>query len=464
MASVPTRYLLWVLACCASSVVGKDTSTTITTSSTTSSSSTSSTSGEGVTILTGTRTAGDAATQETTPTGLYQTFSSTITLSTTSPDAGLSSIVANGTAVTAASSETVTYLTGSIQSSSTTSGNFSTSTTATAPTSTNTQPCNNYVEFCERSYGNITEVGTHNSPFVRKNSIAANQQYEVEEQLNDGVRFLQAQMQWRTNDTAPHFCHTTCDILDAGPITEWLTKVKTWVDNHPYDVVTILLENGNYSTPDKYVPYIESTGILKYAYTPPLVPMSRSSWPTLSQMILTGKRVVFFLDYMANQTTYPWWMDEFSQMWETPFDPTDTTFPCTVQRPPDLDTNSSKTRMYLMNHNLNVEVSLLGVSFTVPAVSVLNLTNAVSGNGSLGLAANNCLSTWDVPPNVLNVDYYNFGNYNGSVFEVAAMMNNVTFINRTCCGVATSAGDDTRPALRLLSTAVVAWVFIWSLV
>lgn len=41
---------------------------------------------------------------------------------------------------------------------------------------------------------------------------------------------------------------------------------------------------------------------------------------------------------------------------------------------------------------------------------------------------------WDRPPNFLLVDFYNYGNFNGSVFEVAAEMNNVTY-DRECCGV-----------------------------
>lgn len=45
---------------------------------------------------------------------------------------------------------------------------------------------------------------------------------------------------------------------------------------------------------------------------------------------------------------------------------------------------------------------------------------------------------WDRPPNFLLVDYYNYGNFNGSVFEVAAEMNNVTY-NRTCCGQESAA-------------------------
>ena len=90
----------------------------------------------------------------------------------------------------------------------------------------------------------------------------------------------------------------------------------------------------------------------------------------------------------------------------------------------------------MANHNLNTEIALAGTSLLVPTIVRLNTTNAVSGFGSLGLAANNCLAMWDKPPNFLLVDYYNVGN--GSVFEVAAQQNNVTY-TRKCCGSATSA-------------------------
>jgi hypothetical protein len=182
------------------------------------------------------------------------------------------------------------------------------------------------------------------------------------------------------------------------------------------------------------VPYIEQTGILRYIYTPPYVPMNVSSWPTLTEMILSGQRVVMFMDYMANQTEYPWLLDQFSQMWETPFDPTDNSFPCDVQRPPALAVADAKDRLSLINHNLNLQLSVLGAGLLVPARTELNSTNNVTGTGSLGLAANNCLVQWGRPPNFLNVDYYNYGGSPGSVFEVAAQMNNVTY-SRTCCGV-----------------------------
>ena len=47
---------------------------------------------------------------------------------------------------------------------------------------------------------------------------------------------------------------------------------------------------------------------------------------------------------------------------------------------------------------------------------------------------------WDRPPNFLLVDYYNEGNFPGSVFEVAAEMNNVTY-NWKCCGKSSDAAS-----------------------
>ncbi|KAI2465423.1 PLC-like phosphodiesterase [Annulohypoxylon bovei var. microspora] len=383
--------------------------------------------------------------EATTPTGTYESFSSQITLGT---DLGTTGSIATSmgtdnvtrSTISSSSSDTVTFLTGSAATTTTLAGNFSSSTTSATPTVTNTQPCNSYAEFCNRKYSNITNVACHNSPFVTTNNLAANQQYDVTAQLNDGVRFLQAQIQWPTGGSEPHFCHTSCDILDAGPITDWLGQVKTWVAAHPYDVVTILLGNGNYSVPSLYVPYIEQTGILRYIYTPTVAPMTLDDWPTLSEMVLRGQRVVMFMDYMANQTAYPWLLDEFSQLWETPFDPTNQSFPCTVERPPNLADKDAKNRLYMINHNLNIELSVLGTDMLVPARTELNVTNNVTGTGSLGLSANNCRSDWGRAPNFLNVDYYNMGGFPGSVFEVAAQMNNVTY-DRQCCGQATSGAE-----------------------
>ncbi|KAH7011655.1 PLC-like phosphodiesterase [Ilyonectria destructans] len=384
-----------------------------------------------ITFVHGTRTAKD----DQTITGTYVTYTSKITLKQSS-ETKSDSLTSTFTGSFTSEFTTATNLT----ETETGTGTGTETGTETGPAEpSNTQPCNNHVEYCTRKYSNITNIAAHNSPFVRPGNSGSNQELGVTTQLNDGIRLLQAQIQWPSNSSAPHFCHTSCDLLDAGPITEWLTTVRKWVDTHPYDVITILLGNGNYSHPSLYVPYIEKTGILKYVYSPPYLPMSLDDWPTLEDMILRGKRVVMFLDYEADQKEYPWLLDEFSQMWETPFDPVDRAFPCTPQRPPNLSAESAKDRLYYLNHNLNAEFNVFGTELLVPAVSLLNETNNVTGYGSLGLSANNCRTDWGRAPNFLNVDYYNYGGFPGSVFEVAAHINNVTYNRSSCCGIASAA-------------------------
>lgn len=114
------------------------------------------------------------------PTGslTYLSYSSTRTASTSSSQAS-----SNATdSISTGSSTTVTLsLLGG-------NGTSTGTRTSTAATATNTQPCNNYPEFCSKRYSNITQVAAHNSPFVRKGNAASNQQLDVTYQLNDGIR------------------------------------------------------------------------------------------------------------------------------------------------------------------------------------------------------------------------------------------------------------------------------------
>lgn len=337
-------------------------------------------------------------------------------------------ITTNGSTIVTAS-PTQTLLTGGQR-------NTSTSGTATSARPTNTQPCNGHPEFCQRSYSNITQVAAHNSPFDVQGNLASNQALDVTTQLNDGIRMLQFQVH-KPNASSPLLlCHTSCDLLNAGTLVNYLTTVREWLDRNPYDVVTILMGNYDFLDPGNFTDPIYNSGMSRYLYTPPSVPMSLSDWPTLSEMILAQRRAVVMLDYQANQTAIPWLLDEFANMWETPFSPTDRNFPCTVQRPPGQAAKISQNRMYMANHNLNVDLTIGGSSILIPAFTLLNETNAVTGYGSAGVMSLNCTRDWNRPPNFILVDYYNIGSFNGSVFQVAADANNVTYNRDSCCGTA----------------------------
>jgi hypothetical protein len=118
-------------------------------------------------------------------------------------------------------------------------------------------------------------------------------------------------------------------------------------------------------------------------------------------MITSGKRVVIFLDSHANPTLVPFILDEFTYMWETPFDETNTSFPCTVDRPPRLRNQLPTGRLSVVNHFLDTE---LPHNILIPDRNALEQTNAVNGVGSLGAQAEQCAGIYGRYPNFLLVD------------------------------------------------------------
>lgn len=76
--------------------------------------------------------------------------------------------------------------------------------------------CNGNAALCSRSYSNVTMIGTHDSAFVGI-LPTDNQLVSVTTQLDDGIRFLQAQT--HVNNGVLEMCHTSCTELDAGPLT-----------------------------------------------------------------------------------------------------------------------------------------------------------------------------------------------------------------------------------------------------
>ena len=144
---------------------------------------------QSVITITGTITGADAL-----PTGsevTYVSVLSTITVPSSSGIGTMSGISssfgeANSTGSASSSTNSVILLVGGGPT--TLSNNMTASSTTTSAQPTNTQPCNNYPEFCTRKYSNITEVCAHNSPFSVKNNAASNQALDVTTQLNDGIR------------------------------------------------------------------------------------------------------------------------------------------------------------------------------------------------------------------------------------------------------------------------------------
>ncbi|KAL1979877.1 hypothetical protein VTN96DRAFT_5035 [Rasamsonia emersonii] len=263
--------------------------------------------------------------------------------------------------------------------------------------------CNGRSEFCSRSYSNISLVGAHDSPFVG-DLPTDNQNINITEQLERGVRFLQGQTH-KNIEGELDMCHTSCFLKDAGSLVSFLETVKTWLDGNPNEVVTLLITNGDNVNITEFDSAFDQSGIKKYAFVPSSSPnpLSINDWPTLQELIDAGTRLVAFLDYGADMKTVPYILDEFAYYFETPYDVTNASFPdCSINRPPGA---SADGRMYIVNHFLDVDV--LGA--LIPDREAADTTNAATGNGSIGAQAALCESLYGRPPNVVLVDFTDKG-------------------------------------------------------
>ncbi|CAI7607328.1 unnamed protein product [Penicillium bialowiezense] len=298
------------------------------------------------------------------------------------------------------------------------------------PLAKRTTACNNSPDLCSKSYGEITHLGAHDSPFLRdsstSNSIAGNQYFDTPTQLSAGVRLVTAQVhkdnsQWR-------LCHSSCSLLDAGLLSDWLKKIKTWLDDNPNEVVTILLVNSDDATASELNTEFSTANITDYAYEPTSQNSAPTSWPTLQTMIDDDKRLVVFVASLTTSDSYPYLMDEFTFLWENPYDVSSASnFSCEADRPSAYSGNAASANaanlLPLMNHFLySSELAKFDIEY--PNASYIGTTNAASGGtGNLGDTATTCKQEWSGrQPAFVLVDFFN----RGPAIDTVDSLNNVT--------------------------------------
>ncbi|KAF2725297.1 PLC-like phosphodiesterase [Polychaeton citri CBS 116435] len=316
---------------------------------------------------------------------------------------------------TLAQSTTATSASTTATSASTTATSASTTATSASTTATSSASiaCNNSPDLCSQQYNRITHLGAHDSPFLNPDGSqsAGNQKYNTTIQLSAGVRLLSGQVHYVSQSSSWHMCHTSCDLLDAGTLSDWLGEIKAWMDDNPNEVVTVLLVNADDATAQQLADQYESAGITGYVYTPPTSGTAFTNWPTLDQMISNGTRLVSFVPALSSNTAAPYLMDEWTYIFENPYDVTSSTgFSCNADRPSSVQNNAASAiqqgMMPFMNHFLYAE-QFFG---NVPNVTYTPVTNAPGNTtGNLGLAAATCESQWGRKPTFILVDYFNVG-------------------------------------------------------
>ncbi|KAL8690798.1 MAG: hypothetical protein Q9218_003847 [Villophora microphyllina] len=266
-------------------------------------------------------------------------------------------------------------------------------------------------------------------------------------QLDAGVRLLSAQV--HSNNGAWHLCHTVCSFLDAGTLSSWLAEIKSWLDRNPHDVVTILLVNSDNAAASDLDGEFDAAAIIPYTYTPVSTTAAPSSWPTLNDLIHSGKRLITFVADILPTSNTSYLLNEFTFVFENPYSVTSlSNFSCTPERPPLVQGQTSAAvqsgRLPLMNHFLDIQQDF---GIQVPDVGNLSITNALSGLlGNLGDAAAACTIAYGKAPTFVLVDFFD----QGSAISTVDKLNGITPVGRA--GTVNSSTPGSTQAVNAFSS------------
>ncbi|KAJ1654210.1 hypothetical protein IWQ61_005818 [Dispira simplex] len=319
--------------------------------------------------------------------------------------------------------------------------------------------CNGYKELCDKSYADVAYLTTHNS-YAYTKGVASNQNKDINDQLNDGVRALMLDFQkFSNNGTGTdniHVCHSSCSIMDAGTAQKVLHDITDFMKRNPNEVITIILENGAKFSASDIISVFQAAGLDKYAWEQPT---NQQTWPKLQNMIDQNKRlVVFSTDVEQTQ----WLLPEFTYVWETPWEvQIGSSFSCQVDRP----SIAPYGALQVLNHFAYKSQQIASVSFQTAAVDQIAQTNSLS---SLQVHHQQCESiyaTLNAPsnsatettiPNFVTVDFYD----QGDAGRFVAQLNNLTYIVPKSSSKTSSGVPRVAKGVFTFSQ----WLIVWAVV
>jgi hypothetical protein len=241
--------------------------------------------------------------------------------------------------------------------------------------------CNGHAELCSRRYDQVAFAATHNAmSTVADGFTAPYQERSILDQLANGVRTFLIDVYAGTQtaervctDPTPlkvrqlrrdqgqgsvdqllairnaqcppaggptasvYLCHGFCE-LGATKFSDTLAGIRQFLDDHPNDVVTLILED--YAEAPHIVQALRDAGLERsLVHHEP-----GKRWPTLRQMKRRGTRLVVFAQNQGGDA--PGLLDAFEEMGETPYSfRSAAEFSCRPNRGP-----AEAPRLFLLNH------------------------------------------------------------------------------------------------------------------
>ena len=252
--------------------------------------------------------------------------------------------------------------------------------------------CNGAAALCDRRYDQVVYATAHNAMSNADDGwYVPNQQHPIGRALRDGIRALMIDTHYYRGE--PYLCHQDCRF-GRRPLADALCTVRSFLDDHPDEVVTLLIESHTSDADTAEV--FSRSGLDAYVHPQPV----GMPWPTLRAMIASGRRLVVFTETGGGAPV--WYLPLFAHSWETGF---------SFRSPSDLSCAGNRgapgNPLFVLNHFMGDPVADRG------------LADEINHDPLLLDRARRCMRESGHLPNFIAVDFYDLGD----VFAVAATLN-----------------------------------------
>jgi hypothetical protein len=302
------------------------------------------------------------------------------------------------------------------------------------PRSVSAEPtCNGSAHLCERRYDEVVYAATHNamsSPDIVY--FWPEQDHSLRTQLDSGVRALLIDTHYwpalasdeelasldplmtpalanrlyavlgrlREERDGVYLCHAHC-ALGAIELVDALREVGRFLDDNPGEVVTLIVQNG-VSTSDTGAAFLDA-GLDDLLH----VQGEGDEWPTLGDMVESGRRLVVFSEFQELDSSPPdstppdWYHAAYDWLQDTPFQyRSPSQFNCALGR------GSPENSLLLVNH---------WIRRAAP-----DRADAAAANqrGVIIDRAEKCMAERGLMPNFIAVNFSNVGDLTATVDEL----------------------------------------------
>jgi hypothetical protein len=253
--------------------------------------------------------------------------------------------------------------------------------------------CNGAAPLCARAYDAVAYPTTHNAMSNQDEGwVGPNQHHGIAQQLADGVRGLMLDTHYLAG--VPTLCHELCQ-LGNEPLTSGLGKIRTFLERHPTEVVSIIFES--YVSAADTAAAFTASGLDGYLHVQPV----GLPWPTLGELVDSGRRLVVFTDDGVGGRP-PWYHYVWDFAWETHYSfaqPSDMS--CAINR------GNFANSLFILNH------------FLTQIFGSPTLAEQVNHDPFFIDRAEQCQAESGRLPNFVTVDYYDIGD----LFAVVDQLN-----------------------------------------